>query len=116
MEPLGYDEGSGTDADRDDVALDRPRSGRTALIASGVIAAFVAVLVAVLAAGDPATQRQTESPLLGRLAPAVQGTTLDGGTYDPAHLRARWVVVTFFATWCTPSAIANPQPVDLNQA
>src|SRR3546814_11148272 len=111
MEPLGYDEGSGTDADRDDVALDRPRSGRTALIASGVIAVFVAVLVAVLAAGDPATQRQTESPLLGRLAPAVQGTPLDGGPYALDDLTGRWVVVNFFATCCPPCVVEHPELV-----
>lgn len=111
MEHLG-DAHDPLDADGDgNSSMDRVRSGRTALIASGVVAAVVGVLVAVLATGDPATQRQTESPLLGRLAPAVQGTTLDGDGYDLDGLRGRWVLVNFFATWCTPCVVEHPELV-----
>lgn len=102
---LDADGGSGGDDG------DGARSGRTALVASGVVAVVVGVLVAVLATGDPATQRQTESPLLGRLAPAVQGTTLDGESYDLDDSRGRWVLVNFFATWCTPCVVEHPELV-----
>lgn len=111
MEALGFDADRGPDAESGEAPLDRPGWGRTALIASGSVAVFVALLVVVLATGDPATQRQVQSPLLGRLAPAVQGTTLDGGTYNLDGLRGRWVVVNFFATWCTPCVVEHPELV-----
>lgn len=107
----GIDADGDPDAARHEADLGPPRSGRTALIVSGVVAVCVAVLVVVLATRDPATQRQTQSPLLGRLAPVVQGTTLDGGTFDLDALRGRWVLVNFFATWCTPCVVEHPELV-----
>ncbi len=37
-----------------------------------------------------------------RPAPAVQGSTLDGGSFDLASLRGHVVVVNFWASWCAP--------------
>ncbi len=75
---------------------------RTALVAVAVIAVLAVLLIAVLATRDPSVARVTKSPLLGKLAPEVAGTTLDGEPFDLASHRGRWVVVNFFATWCTP--------------
>ena len=35
-------------------------------------------------------------------APPVQGSTLDGGSFDLAALRGHVVVVNFWASWCAP--------------
>jgi thiol-disulfide isomerase/thioredoxin len=35
-------------------------------------------------------------------APAVQGSTLDGGSFDLATLHGKVVVVNFWASWCAP--------------
>ncbi|MGQ0433498.1 MAG: TlpA family protein disulfide reductase [Microthrixaceae bacterium] len=99
-----------TDADGDD---DRPR---TALVASVVIAVLAALLVAVLATRDPSVERVTQSPLLGRLAPAITGQTLDGDQFDLASQRGRWVVVNFFATWCIPCIEEHPELVRFDAA
>ncbi len=34
--------------------------------------------------------------------PALQLKTLDGATFDLASLRGKWVIVNFWATWCSP--------------
>ncbi|HEV7489165.1 MAG TPA: TlpA disulfide reductase family protein [Rhodanobacteraceae bacterium] len=34
--------------------------------------------------------------------PALQVTTLDGATFDLATQRGKWVIVNFWATWCSP--------------
>lgn len=90
--------------------LDEPAGGpRAALIASIVLAVLVALIVAVLATRDPSTERATQSPLLGRLAPVTEGRTLDGEQVSIDDYRGRWVVVNFFASWCTPCIVEHPE-------
>jgi cytochrome c biogenesis protein CcmG/thiol:disulfide interchange protein DsbE len=96
-----------------DDALPRPR---TALVAAGVLAVLVALLVAVLATRDPRVERVTESPLIGSLAPAIEGATLDGETFSLDDQRGRWVVVNFFATWCIPCLEEHPELDAFHQA
>jgi cytochrome c biogenesis protein CcmG/thiol:disulfide interchange protein DsbE len=73
---------------------------RTALVASLVIAVLVALLVVVLATRDSSNERSTQSPLLGKVAPTVAGTTLDGEEVSAADLRGRW---------CIPCREEHPQ-------
>ncbi len=82
---------------------------RVALVASVVIAVLVALMVAVLATRDPSIERATQSELIGRLAPATEGTTLDGDTVSIDDFRGRWVMVNFFGSWCTPCIEEHPQ-------
>lgn len=82
---------------------------RAALAASVVMAVVVALLVVVLATRDPSTERATQSPLIGRLAPATGGTTLDGEQVSIDTFRGRWVIVNFFASWCIPCITEHPQ-------
>jgi len=96
-------------ADEDTSGLDAPGGPRTALVAAGVVAVLALLLVAVLATRDPSVARVSDSPLIGKLAPTIEGSTLDGQRFELASLRGRWVVVNFFATWCTPCLEEHPE-------
>jgi thiol-disulfide isomerase/thioredoxin len=51
------------------------------------------LLVAPLHAADPGAKPEF---------PALAVDTLDGGRFDLAQERGRWVVVNYWATWCAP--------------
>jgi cytochrome c biogenesis protein CcmG/thiol:disulfide interchange protein DsbE len=86
-----------------------PRRPRTARLAAIVLAVLVALLIAVLATRDSSNERATQSPLIGKVAPPVQGDTIDGGSFDLADQRGRWVVLNFFGSWCTPCLEEHPE-------
>ncbi|MGH9180948.1 MAG: TlpA family protein disulfide reductase, partial [Acidimicrobiales bacterium] len=75
---------------------------RRALWISAAVAAVVGLLVAALATRPPAESVAVRSPLVGRPAPAIAASTIDGQPFRLANLRGRWVVLNYFATWCVP--------------
>jgi cytochrome c biogenesis protein CcmG/thiol:disulfide interchange protein DsbE len=83
-----------------------PRFARIAAIVTAVV---VALFIVLLATRDPSVERATQSELFGKLAPATQGTTLDGATISVDQFRGRWVVLNFFASWCTPCILEHPE-------
>ena len=66
-------------------------------------------MVAVLATSDSSNEQATQSPLLGEIAPPTAGDTIDGGSFDLADQRGRWVVLNFFASWCVPCLEEHPE-------
>jgi cytochrome c biogenesis protein CcmG/thiol:disulfide interchange protein DsbE len=89
-----------------------PRGGRH-LARNVAIAAAVVLLafVALLATRKTGETDRAEAKILGQAVPAVQGTTLDGTSYDISTHRGSWVVVNFFAHWCPPCVQEQPELV-----
>lgn len=90
-----------------DVVGERTGGSRVARNAAIVVGIVLAVLIVLLATRG--TSRPISSRIVGQAAPAFTGTTLDGSTWSMAAHRGEWVVVNFFATWCTPCRIEDPQ-------
>lgn len=55
------------------------------------------------------------SPLIGRPAPAVRGTTADGASFDLARRKGSWVVVNFFNSRCVPCKAEHPELIAFQQ-
>lgn len=68
--------------------------------------------IAVLSGGAGARAE----PLVGRIAPEIHGRTLDGERIDLVALRGRWVVVNFFAPWCTDCIVEQAALVALQRS
>lgn len=97
--------------------VERSRGGgRTALVVAGLVGIVVAMLVVLLSTREPATDRIGDSPLIGRVAPAVAGTTLDGERVSIDDYRGRWVVLNFFASWCVPCQEEHPELMAFDEA
>ncbi len=79
-------------------------------MAAGVLV-VAAGLVAVLATRPPASVAEVQSPLVGKTAPPVAGTTLAGAAYRLPARPGRYVVVNFFASWCEPCQQEGPELV-----
>jgi cytochrome c biogenesis protein CcmG/thiol:disulfide interchange protein DsbE len=74
-------------------------SARRIAVAVGVVAI---ALVVLLATREPAQNTAAASPLIDKAAPEVIAQDLGGSTVRLSTYRGRFVVLNFFASWCTP--------------
>jgi cytochrome c biogenesis protein CcmG/thiol:disulfide interchange protein DsbE len=80
---------------------------RMTALAVGLV---LGLLILVFATRDTSRDRMT-THLVGAVAPAVVGVTLDGSEWDLDDQRGRWVVVNFFSTTCVPCIREHPELV-----
>lgn len=72
---------------------------RNISIAMGILVVAFSVL---LATRKPVDMQTVASPLLNKPAPAISGTSLQGGQVSLGDYSGKFVLVNFFASWCTP--------------
>jgi cytochrome c biogenesis protein CcmG/thiol:disulfide interchange protein DsbE len=90
-----------------DTSPRHPRRRRR-IIGALALASLVALAATVFSVGfgrDPSVVR---SVLLNRAAPALTGTTLDGGPLDLRDYRGKTVLVNVWASWCAACRTEHP--------
>jgi cytochrome c biogenesis protein CcmG/thiol:disulfide interchange protein DsbE len=92
------------------------RRRRLAPLVAIPVAVVMVLLVVLLATRDPATERLAKSPLVGKLAPPIEGVTLQNEPFTLDRVRGEWVVVNFFGSWCTPCIQEHPELVSFQEA
>ena len=81
------------------------------------VAIVVTFLVVLLAGSEPAVNKVTKSPLLGKAAPDVVGTLVSTGVpYRLVYRPGRWTVVNFFASWCKQCVDEHNEFLKFSQA
>lgn len=85
------------------------------MVAFGIGAlALVGGFTWLAARAAPASEIQAPSPLLYKPAPRLAGPSLWGsGSVSLAAMRGRYVLVNYFASWCSTCATEERQLVDL---
>jgi cytochrome c biogenesis protein CcmG/thiol:disulfide interchange protein DsbE len=86
----------------------RPVAPFVAAAVGVVLAAFFVVLVMA----EPGDSIVAKSPLLGKPAPEVKSTVIDGGDFDLSRRKGSWVALNFFNSTCVPCIQEHPLLVD----
>ena len=98
-------------AETESASPDEHSRRRMAPYISLAVAAVLAALFIVLATGKAAKPDVTSSFLIGKPAPAVASTTLDGHAFNLSRRKGSWVVLNFFQSTCLPCKAEHPELV-----
>ena len=86
--------------------------GRVAPVIVLVVAVAMAGLFWILIGAKSGDEADTAfTPLMGKPAPAVRTTTLDGKAFELQRRKGSWVVLNFFNSTCVPCVREHPDLV-----
>ena len=69
---------------------------------AGAVGIVLIGLLVVLAVAKPSADASAASPLLGKPAPVVKSTVIDGADFNLARRKGSWVAFNFFNSTCVP--------------
>ena len=103
----------------DAVSAPGPRARRGGAVTRARLAPFIALVVAIVAAGlfvvlagaDATTNETAETTLMDQAAPEAIGELADGTAFDLARRKGDWVVLNFFQSSCVPCQQEHPELV-----
>ncbi|TAN22524.1 MAG: TlpA family protein disulfide reductase [Actinomycetota bacterium] len=75
---------------------------KTVRIIAAVMGLFLVGFAVLLATRKPVSMQTVASPLINKAAPAISGTSLDGKKVSLGSYSGQFVLVNFFASWCSP--------------
>ena len=102
----------------DEVAVsagDAPRRRRVAPLVALAVAVVLGALFVVLARSDTTRSDEVTSFAVGKPAPRMVASTLDGKPFDLSRRKGSWVVLNFFNTTCGPCRAEHPELVKFFQ-
>jgi cytochrome c biogenesis protein CcmG, thiol:disulfide interchange protein DsbE len=91
----------------------RPR--RVAPFAVLAVTVLIAGFFWILVGAPSGKSESADSPLIGKPAPSVRTTTLDGQPFDLGRRRGSWVYLNFFQTTCVGCVQEHPELVQFTQ-
>ncbi len=87
------------------------RGSRRIRVVAVLLGVIFVVFAAFLATRKPASTQSAPSPLLFHRAPVLSGPLLSGGSISLSGYKGRFVLVNFFASWCSSCRTEMPQLV-----
>ena len=88
------------------------RQRRVAPFISGAVGVVLLAFLVVLVMAEPGDSTVAKSPLLGKPAPEVKSTVIDGGDFDLSRRKGSWVALNFFNSTCVPCIQEHPLLVE----
>lgn len=97
-----------TDTAPTDVRKKRP----VAPFVAGAVGAVLAMFLVILVLANSGEVNVAQSPLLGKPAPQVISTTIDGPDFNLERRKGSWVILNFFNSTCVPCIQEHPLLVE----
>ena len=88
--------------------MSEQRTRRVAPFVAAAVGVVLAAFLVVLVMADPSDGTVARSPLLGKPAPEVRSTVIDGSDFVLSRRKGSWVVLNFFNSTCVPCIQEHP--------
>lgn len=79
---------------------------------AGAVGVVLAVFLVILVLANSGEANVAQSPLLGKPAPTVISTTIDGPDFNLERRKGSWVILNFFNSTCVPCIQEHPLLVE----